>query len=769
MSNTRFSSVNKFIDVLTNRSMGYSGEATNPPMVSIISSFYNAHRYFEETFCSMMDQSMQNFEWIIVDDCSTDSAAVNLFETLEHRSSKIKTYRHSENKGLAAGRNTALAQASGKYLFFMDMDDLIDPTFLEKCVLFLELHPEFTFVSAYLVEFQDKEYWYPYIGEERIPNQIEQNCWSSMSMHRRSDFETLGGFDEQFRYFEDWERWTRAFANGQKAWTIPEYLQCYRRLASGLLSAGVAAEGTDKINENLIKNRYRKQFEESPPEIPILSRSTSYDADKLRERLEIENHLERDGNGKHILFLIPHLEIGGADKFNLDLLEIFKNKDYGLTIVTTIKSSHSWYEHFYNLTPDIFMLPNYSHENDWSRILRYLIESRKIDVVFVSNSYFGYYLVPLLRTFFPETVFIDYNHSRGLGWRIDGYARISRQLSSYFDAQIASSLTLAEYNYDHNPYAERIPDVCYVSLDSKKWIRQESSGKIIRRKYGITSEEVLILLPARLEWEKRPELFVNIVASLVKRGLPVKAMVLGKGDLQKSIEALIGFYNMENVFHILPPVSPEEMVDFYSAADIMMLPSEFEGIALAIYEAMAMELVVVASDVGGQKELVIEGTGYLIQKGDGDEREITEYVKVLEHLIKKPELRAQIGKAARQRVAEKFSLEIMGEKIEEIFDKALEKRKTQPPRILDRQLPEELLILAMENNLLESGWHVANRPVSVAVSQDDDLLRDELVILQAERDLLKQQKTLMEESKFWKIRKQWFDLKKGFGFSKDKH
>ena len=128
-----FSKVSDFIDLLKAQDFEYcQSPASDAPVVSIISSFYNVPRdYYKESNRSIRNQTYQNYEWIIADECSTDAAAEALFDELPELNSKIKTVRRAENGGLAAGRNTAIAQASGKYLFFMDTDDLLEPTMIE--------------------------------------------------------------------------------------------------------------------------------------------------------------------------------------------------------------------------------------------------------------------------------------------------------------------------------------------------------------------------------------------------------------------------------------------------------------------------------------------------------------------------------------------------------------------------------------------------------------------------------------------------------------
>lgn len=735
----------QYVELQKNHHNAYIGKLAEKPVVSIISSFYNAQNYFEETFISVMKQTLQNFEWIIVDDCSTDEKAVKLFDSLPQRSNKIKTFRHQKNRGLSAGRNTAISHATGKYLFFMDLDDLIDPTYLEKCVIFLELYPEISFVNSFTVGFQEQEYLWTH-GFEKSARFIEQNWVTAMLMYRKTDFDRLGGFDENLRFYEDWERWLKAISNKQKGWTIPEYLHYYRRAESGLLAVSINEESEEKKVEKEIKSRYYAPFQSIAPVESKLKKPRSYEVDNLRRRLEIENPLEWKGTGKRVLFLFPHFEVGGADKFNLDLLGLLKEKEYALTIAATIKSPNPWHEHFYNLTSDIFHLSNYSHDVYWLSIVRYLIESRKIEIVFVSNSYLGYYLVPMLRAEFPGVAFVDYLHACDPGWRIDGYPRISRQLSNFFDAQMVTSQYLADYNFGLNPHSSVKPSVCYINIDAQKWIPNESSRKKIRRQFNISSDTVVLIYPARLENQKRPEMVVKIVSALAKRNLNVKVLALGNGTLLNSFEDLINKLGLKKLFHILPPVSPEEMVEFYSAADILLLPSEYEGIALTLYEAMVMGIPAVASDVSGQSELITPETGFLVKKGDGDYSEIEDYVRVLEPLIKNVDLRRRTGNAARQRVIEKFSLELMGENVEKVLLSAIEKRKENLSEKVNIQLAEELLVLALENSVGAGGW----------------------AELKAENELLVHQKALMEASAFWKIRNQWFRLKKKFGYAKNK-
>ncbi|WP_235018767.1 glycosyltransferase [Tolypothrix sp. NIES-4075] len=754
--------------------------------MSIISSFFNAHRYFEETYKSVINQTFQNLEWIIVDDCSTDPEAILLFKSLSYKTPKIKTFYHQCNQGVSAGRNTAISHASGKYLFFTDLDDILDPTYIEKCVLFLENHPDFSFVNSYSIGFHSQEYWWTH-GFDKPSQFIQQNWVTGRLLYRKADFDQLGGFDTKLRFYEDWERWLRAITNYQKGWTIPEYLDCYRRTESGLLAISRNNVTEEQRVTELIQSRYQAFFRENRLPDLCLKRPSAFDANLRNFQIEVKNPLGRDSSGKHILCFFPWLEVGGADKFNLDLINLLGNRGYDITIATTFKSEHPWHQHFYSLTPDIFHLPNFLQDSHWLAFARYIIESRQIDIVFISNSYIAYYLLPFLRQEFPDVTFVDYVHTYDPGWCQCGYPRVSCQLSQFLDCQVVSSKWLSDFYKKLKPETESKLRVCYTNEDTKAWTPNQKKREALRSRLEISDDTVVLLFPARMVAQKRPTFLVDIVKELVSQSLPVSVITLGEGELLAEMQAKVVQLRLESVFHILPPTEPELMIDFYSVSDILLLPTEYEGISLTIYEAMSMQLPVVASNVGGQSELVTPETGFLITKGNGDADEVQAYLKVLVPLIQNSELREKIGFFARQRIADFFSLEAMGDRMEEIFAEAIKLRKITPPEEIDPAMAEEMLVLALEyfekEELLGSLWREKCQieqerdklsHEKYQIEQERDKLSHEKYQIEQERDKLSHEKyqieqerhelwwkkNAMETSKFWKLRKLWFKVKR---------
>lgn len=106
-------------------------------LVSIVMPSYNCGKYVEETIRSVQAQTYKNWEIIFVDDCSTDDSVKRVSE-LQEKDSRIKLFQNKSNSGAAVSRNNALREAKGRWIAFLDSDDLWEPTKLEKQVKFME-------------------------------------------------------------------------------------------------------------------------------------------------------------------------------------------------------------------------------------------------------------------------------------------------------------------------------------------------------------------------------------------------------------------------------------------------------------------------------------------------------------------------------------------------------------------------------------------------------------------------------------------------------
>ena len=106
-------------------------------LVSVVMPSYNSGDYIEMSIRSVLEQTYQNWELLIVDDCSTDDTMTKIM-ALKENEERISVYQNVYNRGAAVSRNIALREAKGRWIAFLDSDDLWEPTKLEKQIRFME-------------------------------------------------------------------------------------------------------------------------------------------------------------------------------------------------------------------------------------------------------------------------------------------------------------------------------------------------------------------------------------------------------------------------------------------------------------------------------------------------------------------------------------------------------------------------------------------------------------------------------------------------------
>ena len=106
------------------------------PAVSVIIPMYNAEKYIAECLESLLNQTFQDFEVILVNDCSTDNSRAVAETYVEKFGGRLKLFDNEKNSGAGATRNNGLRRATGEYVFFMDADDTIAPNAFKELYLF---------------------------------------------------------------------------------------------------------------------------------------------------------------------------------------------------------------------------------------------------------------------------------------------------------------------------------------------------------------------------------------------------------------------------------------------------------------------------------------------------------------------------------------------------------------------------------------------------------------------------------------------------------
>lgn len=208
-------------------------------LVSIIIPNYNKANFIEETLHSVIAQSWQGWEALVVDDGSTDNS-IEIIKRIAEKNSRIKFFqRQRQPKGGSTCRNIGIANATGKYLFFFDSDDLMAPHCLEERISYMEQNPELDFavfpVGTFYKAIGDNQMvWRPKNGNHLKKFLSHDLPWNIMSPIWKTKFvkEQLKGFDEAFPRLQDVEFHTRALMIENVAYTIKKHAtpQCFYRI-----------------------------------------------------------------------------------------------------------------------------------------------------------------------------------------------------------------------------------------------------------------------------------------------------------------------------------------------------------------------------------------------------------------------------------------------------------------------------------------------------------------------------------------------------------
>lgn len=366
---------------------------------------------------------------------------------------------------------------------------------------------------------------------------------------------------------------------------------------------------------------------------------------------------------RRLLVLAPHLEIGGADKFNLDMIACLQqNHSYQVSVVTTQSGPHRWRDSFERLTPDVFTLHTFLPVEDYSRFISSFIESRKPDTVLITNSRIAYQLLPGLRTATGPS-FVDYLHMDD--WSPAGYPRLSLRYASLLDSTIVSSEYLKRRLVEEGGDPKRI-HVATTNIDPQLWDRSRYGAPYLRERYGVPDGVPVIAFVGRLCQQKQPDVMAAALKIIRDRGLQFVCLVVGDGEYRPWLENFV----KKEQFHqikLLGALPSEKVREILAISDLFFMPSENEGIALTLFEAMSMGVPTIAAKVGGQDELVSEDCGILIKPDHSQE---SEYANALERLLRNHELRDSMGSRARKRICDYFTLDKMGNRMAELMESA---------------------------------------------------------------------------------------------------
>lgn len=211
--------------------------STENPLVSIVTACYNSENYISDTINSILDQTYQHWELLLVDDCSIDKT-VRIVKKFKESDNRIKIFELTENLGAAAARNKAISESKGRFIAFLDSDDKWLPQKLEKQIKFM-LANKYSFTHT-SYEFIDK--W----GNSTHQTVKSINVLSYNDMLYSNKIGCLTAVYDQnrlgkmymplMRKRQDYGLWLSILKTGEKAYGFPVVLSQYRLTSNSMSS-----------------------------------------------------------------------------------------------------------------------------------------------------------------------------------------------------------------------------------------------------------------------------------------------------------------------------------------------------------------------------------------------------------------------------------------------------------------------------------------------------------------------------------------------------
>lgn len=411
-------------------------------------------------------------------------------------------------------------------------------------------------------------------------------------------------------------------------------------------------------------------------------------------------------NKKNILFIFPWMQVGGADKFNYNLVSKLDKNKYKITIILTEDCPYIWRQKFEEHA-EIFDLTTFLHRENWASFIEYIIKSRDIKLVMQSNSYYGYYVMPWLKSKCPEVIFTDYLHAINWNWRNGEYPRDSVAISNLLDETFVSSKMVGDVMKEKmNRKMENIKTI-HVGVDEKEFdekiINIDNFDQIIKYRNKYEGKKILLFC-SRISEEKRPILVLEILKKMKEEDNNVILFVVGDGPQLEEMKEISNLKKLEE--DIIFFGNQEDVRPFYKLADILLICSLREGITTTTYEALSMKTPVVSANVGGQAEIIDEMCGELVDNlqdentgmfnRNYEEKEIQRYVDAIRKIILSDNYN-QLKENSRKKIKGRFTIDYCIKTMDNEFHKLINNGTQVKKDIYDNeQLYSQYLLLYNE-------------------------------------------------------------------------
>jgi glycosyltransferase involved in cell wall biosynthesis len=363
-----------------------------------------------------------------------------------------------------------------------------------------------------------------------------------------------------------------------------------------------------------------------------------------------------------ILYLAPWVDLGGSDKGTIDWFKHIDRGRWSPSLITTQPSPNRWLCQVESFAEEVWELPDLMPGASFPEFVLGFIESRGVRLVHIMNSRLGFDLLPDIACLPNPPAVVVQMHAEEPNQ--SGYVRyVTRRYGNLVDAFSVTSEHLKETVAAYEIAPSRI-EVIHSGVDGKKEFNPERTEPLQLDGDGLPR----VLWPGRLVEQKDPMLTLEVVARARDRGAEFVLDVVGDGYLEATVRARAEELAVADAIRWHPP--SQEMPRWYRSADLLLMTSVFEGVPYVLYESLAMGVPVVAPALPGNAELMDSDSGVLVEPRDDADR----YAEAIVDLLGDDRRRRSMGECSRERMLTEFSLEEMGRRHDELYERLLASR-----------------------------------------------------------------------------------------------
>ena len=485
------------------------------------------------------------------------------------------------------------------------------------------------------------------------------------------------------------------------------YGQWYRRKENGELKR--AKENQKKSKEIIEKTASKVTKIVNAVQYP----KQDYNYDLIPDTVDnIKLPKTKTSNKINILMFFPWMITGGADRFNLSLINGLDKEKYNVIVILTEPNKNVLRQEF-EKHAIVYDLTSFIDQKYWLAFVNYIIEKEDINVIFNSNSKFGYYVLPYLKARYSRLPIIDYIHMEEWYNRNGGYSRYSSMLDSIIDKTLVCNENSKNILQEHFGRREEDIKTVYVGVDEDEFDPAKYNKEKLLEKYSLDKNKHILSYICRISEQKRPILLLAIINKLKEVRKDFKVLVVGEGNLLQKMKVKAKELNLDEYIQFLGNI--EQTEEIYKISDLTINCSIKEGIALTSYESLSMGVPIVSSNVGGQAELIDENTGILITcwqnekdiyKEEYNQEEVNDFtnaiVEILNNLDKYKE-------NCRKRILDNFTLKSMiknmSKIIEDVYKEPSNEKINNGEDLKNNiNITKEFITINMMNDKIEYEW-----------------------------------------------------------------